>query len=1196
MDDLPVDNTWQDLLEDAFLDNNTLRTLAAAAIRNSGRPICEQTSVPDNFNSISDGGKASADHGLDSWERNVPQASQTTTSALADAYVDEPVDVSWDEPDERTDLFSNSGNHNLQQPSQATTGATRDANDSTPTARFADEAGMPDDLFSSGNGSLPRLRRATIRATGDASEGPRVAEAGVRVHEPADPDPNFETHNPPQPSQPSQATTGATGNSSTTGSSSERAIDGSNPFHNDTVVSRKSSKRQRGESSSGLGHPRPSKRVRGADQTSTKRQFAARPLPVFGGYRVPVATTVGDTETIEWVSSNAAGTPLSSIAPQALTMTTRAGITSPAQTSVSPTTGQAMTAGGAGTDLTPTPSSSTTGQTTTSGGAMADLGQTLVSSTLGQVGTAALGQSEELEESPLRMVAVQAEAQPKSRIADQASESAKFMRDWQHRAWIELNKPDGVLQECRGKVDAMFSNFDRRSSRRQFRAPNNECGRQMNHIISLSSMHMSATKGQSTLFVEDHSKDPIATPSVDRKAHLEEFKFRLKLCAELEPLETIRLLRPVWSPALLEKWDIIDTDEIPKYDLRDFPCEDRPKYMALSYVWGEETPMRAISINGTVVQVRKNLAQALQSITHFDPHMYVFADAICINQQDDREKSIMVQHMAQIFSDAWLVYAWLGPVQDSSTEDLLTHFSDLGKLFWQHVGPTELNKLSERSLDIDTILTRNIGHLFGRFKHPPGKQGAFPTEEYSSFSARPFWSRIWVLQEVYLAKRLYYACGSCYLASNYLAGALILLEAFQRHLIRTQASILESPVLARDETSELLREFALGFPSFPGMHRLIVYTSIYPMDVVSLRIAMTNFCVKELPSGSKATDPRDMIYGLLGFCNEEERSYIRADYSKSVQLTYTAVTRAMIRNGFTDIMSWAQTDAKRIVHLPSWVPDYSSTIYESLCSQGQAKPWLPHFRACNEAKYSHDETTQLLDPLAIPVHGRRLDRVMRVGRRWFPRSRAGSGPLFTGNAGALLARSISYKDLHFFLEQVREFVHLAGRIYNRLVEDEYIRPIGQGGRGKRPPFSNAGIWRVPCCDQIVINGRLVRRDPSTESRYNMIIEYLFAEAYKQEPEMSELPAESRPYLESLVRWADKRPFLTEQGFVGLGPANMAPRDTLAVLDGFNACYLVRLQSLLGSDYRLVGEAYVDGIMDGEMIGSIPDPCVWFHLV
>ncbi|KAI0467729.1 hypothetical protein F4859DRAFT_231753 [Xylaria cf. heliscus] len=229
----------------------------------------------------------------------------------------------------------------------------------------------------------------------------------------------------------------------------------------------------------------------------------------------------------------------------------------------------------------------------------------------------------------------------------------------------------------------------------------------------------------------------------------------------------------------------------------------------------------------------------------------------------------------------------------------------------------------------------------------------------------------------------------------------------------------------------------------------------------------------------------------------------------------------------------------------------------------------------------------------MPVYSQRLDQVMRVGRRWFPRSRTGSATPSTDDAGALLARSVSYEDLRFFLDEVCEFVRLAERIHSRLVDNGRIRPIEQGGRGKRRPFSGDEIWRVPCCDQIAINGQLVRGDASAKSRYEAMIKHL--DACRQEPK-NELSVESRPYLTSLLRWADKRPFVTDQGFVGLGSADMASEDTIAVLDGFNACYLVRLQSLAGLDYRLIGEAYVDGIMDGEMIGSISDPRVWFHLV
>ncbi|KAI1128992.1 heterokaryon incompatibility protein-domain-containing protein [Nemania abortiva] len=768
-----------------------------------------------------------------------------------------------------------------------------------------------------------------------------------------------------------------------------------------------------------------------------------------------------------------------------------------------------------------------------------------------------------------------------------------------------LDELSGVLRECRGNVDALSPDTGRgqpiRVNReKRFLVPRIEMAPQQTYAVRntfLTSRAITdensdkrqsrgagliAVASENAVGLPGFGEDELDTTSLGTSVHPKGFAPR---SGAQPPLKNIRLL--LWLPPLDNgNNNTMSTDKIPAYGLEDFTYACCPEYIALSYVWGEESVVSTISVNGATVPIRTNLAQALASIRVSDPVAYVWADAICINQQDDQEKSILVQHMGEIFANAKLVYAWLGPIErvsrGCSTGDLFAQLRELGALFWKHAGPADSGHLNECRLDLDSILEKNLPALFSRFApHHPGQPGGFPTEEYASFSARPFWSRIWVLQEVFLAKRLYYICGHCRLESKDLAGALILLESFQAHLIRSQSIARE-----RIASNSLLGKFAFDFPSFPEMHRLIIYTSIYPSDVVSLRIAMTNFCVKELPRGSRATDPRDMIYGLMGFANDEERSYIRADYSKSVQETYATVMRSLIRNGFTDILAWAQPRTKRIAHLPSWVPDYSSTIYESLCSQGQAKPWLPQFKACGDTRYS-DNNAPLFDDLTLPVHGRRLGGVLWAGRLWFPRSSAGGAPSCTDDAQTSLSRSASYEELLFYLREIKDLVSHAKKIHGR-------NTTTRQGDGVRTIRSVSGAaWRVPCCDQIVLHSRLVRGDPSAERRYKATLSGL--EACIRGPE-SELPAESRPYIEALLRWADKRPFLTIDGFIGLGPAGIERGDIVAVLDGFNACYILRSQNLVERrEYHLVGEAYVDGVMDGEMAYPTPDSREWFNL-
>lgn len=400
--------------------------------------------------------------------------------------------------------------------------------------------------------------------------------------------------------------------------------------------------------------------------------------------------------------------------------------------------------------------------------------------------------------------------------------------------------------------------------------------------------------------------------------------------------------------------------------LESFPIKSCPPLVALSYVWGNDDPRPTILLNGKPFAIRENLTTALRQLQVLCPDMYIWTDAICIDQLNEEEKSHVVQHMDEIFYAAQRVYAWLGPadpgeedgVGGDSSDALWAHLKELGDLFWREAGPNR--SLVETPFDMDPILKALLPDLNERLMKPSA-QGGFPTIAYSKFSNRIYWQRIWVLQEVYLARELIFCCGSKTMASRTLAGALILLESYQKYIVTNSGrhsnanannydlSLSLTSLNAGNDKSNILKspkleEFAFTAPCYPEMHRLIIYTSVYQAEVHSLRIAMTNFCMKELPRGSRSTDPRDMIFGLLGFANSQERGYIKADYKKSVEQVYRDTTRALLRNGWTDLLAWAQPLEKEIKTLPTWVPDFSSTILETMCSHGQAKP-VSHFFA-----------------------------------------------------------------------------------------------------------------------------------------------------------------------------------------------------------------------------------------------------------
>jgi hypothetical protein len=59
----------------------------------------------------------------------------------------------------------------------------------------------------------------------------------------------------------------------------------------------------------------------------------------------------------------------------------------------------------------------------------------------------------------------------------------------------------------------------------------------------------------------------------------------------------------------------------------------------------------------------------------------------------------------------------------------------------------------------------------------------------------------------------------------------------------------------------------------------------------------------------------------------------------------------------------------------------------------------------------------------------------------------------------------------------------------------------------------------------------------------------------------------------------RRPFVTKKGHLGLGLDHVEPGDAVAVLIGCQVPFVLRKS--VGGRYKIVGEAYVDGIMDGE---------------
>lgn len=130
----------------------------------------------------------------------------------------------------------------------------------------------------------------------------------------------------------------------------------------------------------------------------------------------------------------------------------------------------------------------------------------------------------------------------------------------------------------------------------------------------------------------------------------------------LTPISTRpRNIRLLHVHAALHHADQQDEQTI-RGSLVEADLDARPHYVALSYVWGEQSlKPKALVIDDNIFNVTENCYAALWHLRHLLGPFSIWIDAICINQDDEVEKVAQISLMDVIFRQAEQVYAWLGP-------------------------------------------------------------------------------------------------------------------------------------------------------------------------------------------------------------------------------------------------------------------------------------------------------------------------------------------------------------------------------------------------------------------------------------------------------------------------------------------------------------------------------------------------------
>jgi hypothetical protein len=565
----------------------------------------------------------------------------------------------------------------------------------------------------------------------------------------------------------------------------------------------------------------------------------------------------------------------------------------------------------------------------------------------------------------------------------------------------------------------------------------------------------------------------------------------------------------------------------------------RQEYTAISYTWGDTASQASLPVrcgSGGVhnVTVSSNVIALVSAISRLAVRD-VWVDQLSIDQTSDSEKASQIALMRTIYERARNVVIWLGNAEDDSdlAMDTLNAFYPL----WlrrtndYYAYQPGTNHLTRDSLELllDSSNPASIA----------------PWRAVDKLLRRPWWSRAWIVQEATANRELTrIVCGSRSIGLNVLDGLRDIYFA-----AATQSPPPGFEFLSRARTSFdtvlNINSFALARRRLPGGRPLLQLVSdIRP---------------------SQATDLRDKLWCMYGFAVDANTSVISPSGARSLlanQLYTSFAVWYLSTHRDLEILGHCATNAVNGLGLPSWVPDWSVRA-SCTCLPSRTDPSVrasaPIFLTSGHYKLPNIYTQASPDqPCALRLQGIKI---------------------------AVVERSLAIPQVLTTAD------YTSGRAW-RLYDTTNV--LSLTGCSTDELLART---LVADCRRVYYNDRwdshrIAATEPLSRIQYNGFNPYQLRRTVG-----------GRALFRTQAGSTDGRVLL------GLGPESMKCGDEVWLLKGGSVLYILRahpaeprrdLQVLDcsggqdktvdmnqdGKFYELVGEAFIHGLMDGELLGMM----------
>ncbi|PMD36302.1 HET-domain-containing protein [Hyaloscypha variabilis F] len=575
----------------------------------------------------------------------------------------------------------------------------------------------------------------------------------------------------------------------------------------------------------------------------------------------------------------------------------------------------------------------------------------------------------------------------------------------------------------------------------------------------------------------------------------------------------------------------------PTYDFVTLPLQDAyDKFVAISYVWGTAQPDRVLPLkDGSHILITENVEKLLSYIFPVDEE-YVWLDAICINQEDAKEKNSQVKLMKDVYSSARRVSIWLGFSQKEM--DVYVTLLKYG---------IELGREGSRGRDVKAVID-GMGWFGGLMD-------------------LPWWYRVWVVQEVCYGRNVWFHYGRIMMPWAFIDSAFRLVEKANESLFNTESG-----------TS---RNGALLLRAFEQFKMIIRGDGVFDLEVVYETLYL-----------SKSTDPRDRIFAILSLVTPSPGvSCIVPDYETSTREVFVhAMTSMLVSTPDFCILGRAGLATPRQIYdgrsIPSWVVDFANyflgrcltttsrinnSLYDAtphkrpevavgvICDTGSGSKLynsapgthscVPHGSHCT----SQGESARCPFPHTdiLSLSGSHFDRIKGIGTR---------SPGLDPTVGALF---------QFLEEGLRIAITLVPYPTGELAKEVCWRTLITNcvGGAEDPRRADATFGTG-----FNVQYNALREAKKAGKRDEISWKYAW-------PKQRKMCSEPQRYCPQV--W--KRMFWTENGFFGLAHNDIQVGDSLWLIYGARVPFIVRPSRNVGNIklHQLVCEAYVHGAMNGE---------------